>query len=405
MVSELDGEDVSLWVATTRQTTFPKLNNDTTIYDVAVVGGGITGIAAAFYMQQAGLKVVLIEKNRIVEWTTGGTTAKLSSQHYLIYNYLIDQHGRGVAQAFADANQAGIDEVEAISEKLGIDSDFSRRSSYVFTNQTDKVQAIQDEVEAARSLGLPADLMTEIELPFDVRAAIRFKDQAQFHPRKFLLPLADKFVEGGGTLYEHTEVTDIAPGEPHSLSTEHGEIKAKAVFQASGEPFWGGEILDGHMWIKMSYGLAVTLKNSADYPEGMYITTDEPLRTIRSADDSSGQVLIFGGESHEYDESDTPEQHYKNLIEDVHRRYDVDKVLYRWLAGDYMPYDRLPYIGALPDHPSIYIATGYRAWGLAWAMSAARAVTDSIVGTEPQWLRYFRLDRPVGSEEKNSSLL
>ncbi len=394
MAERLQGEDKSLWVGTTEQTDYPTLKGDKTVYDVVIVGGGITGIAAAYALQREGKSVALVERGRIVEWTTGGTTAKLSSQHYLVYDYLINRHGEEAAAAFARANQHGIDEVERLGNELGIDCDFSRRDAYAYTQDEGKIGAMKQEVAAALKLGLPASFETAIGLPYDVKGAVKFANQAQFHPRKFLLGIAEHFVAAGGMIYEQTEATDIVPGNPNTVVTKRGNVQGRAIFQASGEPFWGGDILEGRMWIKMSYALAVTLKDASAYPTGMYITTDHPMRTIRTADYDGGQALIFGGESHEYDEgSYDPDAHYQNLIEDVTKRFAVDKILYRWLAGDFMPYDRMPYIGPLPDHPSIYIATGYRAWGLAWAMSAAEIICGCVSGKPHQWAKPFSLDR------------
>jgi len=408
MGDELQGEDVSLWVGTTRQTNYPVFAHDETVYDAVVVGGGITGIVTAYSLQREGLSVALVERGRIVEWTTGGTTAKLSSQHYLIYDYLIHRHGKAAATAFAQANQNGIDEIERLSEKLRIECDFSRRDAYVFTQRDDKVETMKAEVEAATALGLPASFETTIDLPFSVTAAIKFSNQAQFHPRKFLLALAERFVTAGGVIYEQTEAVTIEPGEPHVVVTKRGELRAKSIVQASGEPFWGNDIFADRMWIKMSYGLAVKLKDDAAYPQGMYITTDEPLRTIRSSPYNGGQVMIFGGESHAYDESDyNPDMHYRRLINDVYHRFDVDSVLYRWLAGDFMPHDRMPYIGPLPDCSSIFVATGYRAWGLAWAMSAARAIAGYCTANPEDWAKPFSLDRlasPLRPEDRHPSL-
>lgn len=407
MATSLEGKDVSLWVETTRETSYPKLAGDDTIYDLVVVGGGITGVVAAYYAGTRGLKTALVEKGRLVEWTTGGTTAKLSSQHYLIYDYLIKRHGEDVARSYADANQRGIAKVQELSEALGIDCEFSRRDAYVFTGESDKIDDINAEVEAARRLGLPASFETEIGLPFDVVGAIKFSDQAQFHPRKFLLGLVDAFTEHGGVVYENTEVTDIRPGDVHVISTKEGELRARHVLQASGEPFWHGDIFEGRMWMKMSYALAVTLKDPNAYPQGMYITTDDPMRTIRTASYDGKPVLIFGGESHEYDEATYDEAlHYERLIKDIHEKYDVDQVLFRWLAGDYMPYDRMPYIGSLPGFSTIYTVTGYRAWGLAWAMSAAEAIVDDISGNPAEWAKPFSLERlsqPVNEADISSA--
>lgn len=295
-----------------------------------------------------------------------------------------------------------------MSNELGIDCEFSRRDAYVFRSQEEKTDAIKAEVAAAKELGLPASFETIVDLPFPVKAAIKFSNQAQFHPRKFLLGLAKAFVNVGGVLYEHTEVTDIELGEPHVLATENGNMYAKSIVEATGEPFWGGDVLKGRMWTKMSYALAVKLVDGSSYPQGVYITTDDPLRTIRSSEYKGGQVLIYGGESHEYDNATfNPDKHYRRLIDDVYLRYDVDKVLYRWLAGDNMPYDRMPYIGPRPDCDSIYISTGYRAWGMAWAVSAAHALVDYIVGQPPEWAKHFSLERlkePVQDYDKDWAL-
>lgn len=394
MTVTLEGADVSLWVASTTQTNYPTLATDDTVYDVVVVGGGITGVVAAYELQQRRLRVALIEKSRIVEWTTGGTTAKLSSQHYLIYDYLIQRQGEQTVRAFAQANESGIARVEELSQLYDIDCEFARRDSYVFSRQHDKLPQLHSEVAAAQQLGLPATFETEIDLPFTISGAVSFSHQAQFHPRKFLLGLAEHFLAHGGVIYEHTKALDIIPGEPHVIPTNHGDLKAKTVLQASGEPFWKNELFRDFMWLKMSYALAVSLRDPAAYPKSMYITTDTPMRTIRTASFEGKPVMIFGGESHEYDEATYNEElHYANLIEDVHSRFDVEKVHFRWLAGDYMPYDRMPYIGALPDYPSIYVVTGYRAWGLAWAMSAASAIAQDVAGSPEEWVRPFNLDR------------
>jgi glycine/D-amino acid oxidase-like deaminating enzyme len=385
---------VSLWIDTTGQTSYPPFSGEADRYDVCVVGGGITGVVAAYRLMQSGRTVALVERERIVEWTTGGTTAKLSSQHYLVYDYLMGRHGEAVARAFADANQNGIDEIEALSNELSIECEFSRRDAYVFSQSAENVAAIEAEVEAARRLGLPAHFATSIDLPFDVEAAVRFDDQAQFHPRKFLLKLAEEFVAGGGTLFEHTNATTITPGEPNVITTDRGQLQADLVIQASGEPFWRNEMFDGRMWLKMSYALAVELGDPTEYPEGMYITTDDPMRTIRSAQYHGRPVLVFGGESHPYDEATYDESpHYRSLVEDVQRRFRVKRIHCRWLAGDFMPYDRIPFIGPDPEYPSIYVITGYRAWGLTWAMSAVQGILSHIDGAPADWVGHFSLDR------------
>lgn len=394
--NDLPGKDASFWVDTTPSADYPQLqDDDTKIYDVILIGGGITGIAAAWMMQQEGLRTAILEKNRIAEDTTGSTTAKLTSQHYLIYNYLIEEYGERVARSYAQANQNGIDEIEKISQNLGIDCDFSRRNAYVYTQQDDTIAEIETEVEVTKRLGLPSSYKTTIDLPFDIKGAIKFSRQAQFHPRKFLLGLAKDLMRSGGKIFERTEATDIIPGALSRVITNQGTIKARYVVQATGgSPFWKPEMFNKAMWTKTSYALGVRLKEGSRYPQGMYITTDTPIRTIRSHPYEDGELLIFGGESHKYDKSTfDPEKRYLRLIKDVTEKYDVDKIEYRWLASDAMPYDRMPYIGEYPDYQNIFIATGYRAWGLAWAMAAAHILTDKILLRPVPWAEPFGLHR------------
>ena len=389
-MAELPGKDTSLWLDTTPETSYPKLEADDEA-DAAIIGAGIAGILTAWQLQQAGLKVAIIEKNRIIENTTGNTTAKLTSQHNLIYDFLIKKNGRGAAQAFADANQQAITNIKQLAEKLNIDCDFEPGSAFVYTEREDKLADIKAEVEAAKSLGLPASFETAIELPIKIKGAVKFARQAQFHPRKFLLGIADRLVKNGAKIYEQTEALDIKPGGQPVLQTKGGEIKAKYIIGASKYPLWRSEIFEEITWTKLSYALGVKLK--AGYPMDMYITTEHPVRSIRSHPYQGGRLLIFGGESHEMTKDYDKDEHYQNLIDDATKRFDVEKIVYRWIAGDVMPNDRMPYIGAYPGEDNVFIITGFHAWGLAWGMASSKIIRDLIINKSNPYSEIFGLQR------------
>jgi len=388
----LPGKDTSLWLATTETTSFPKLEHHSKTFDAAVVGGGIAGILTAWLLNQSGQEVVVVEKNRIIENTTGNTTAKLTSQHNVVYDFLIDNHGEEFAKAFGEANQQAIEDIEQLSNKLGIDCDFERADAYVYTEKKDRVKDIKKEVAAAKRLGLPASFETAIELPVDVAGAIKFSDQAQFHPRKFLLGIAAELRKNSVPIYEQTEATDIVPGKTAVLKTKEGEVRAKNIVVATKYPFWRQEIFEDATWVKLSYALGVLLKDN-NYPLGMYITFDEPVRTIRSHPYKDSRMLIFGGESHEMTKDYNKDEHYQNLIKDVGHKFNVDKIVYRWIAGDMMPNDRAPYIGAYPGQDNIFVITGFRAWGLGWGMAAAQMICDAVAGKSHPYQKYFGLER------------
>lgn len=390
-MSILPGEDTSFWLATTPTTKYPKYKPTSEVADVVVVGGGIAGILTAWYLQQAGMRVVIIEKNRIIENTTGNTTAKLTSQHNLIYDFLIKKHSNEAARAFGEANQQAVRDIKQLSEELEIDCDYEMADAYVYTKLDDKAAEIQREVEAAKSLGLPASFEEKIELPIEIKAAIKFADQAQFHPRKFLLGVAEKLVQKGAKIYEQTEAKDIIPGKITTLKTAGGDVKGKFIVGATKYPFWKTEIFEDAIWTKLSYALGVKLKNG--YPKNMYISAEHPVRTIRSHPYEDSRLLVFGGESHEMTKDYDKNEHYKNLIEDVVKLFNVERILYRWIAGDVMPNDRMPYIGTYPNQANIFIVTGFHAWGLAWGMAAAQIVRDEITGKSNPYSEFFSLKR------------
>ena len=199
----LPGKAESFWITSSPGTEFPPYPQNITV-DVAIVGGGYVGIASAVLLKEAGFKVAVIEARRIVHGVTGYTTAKVSSLHRLIYKHLVSTFGNEQALQYAEANQKAIDRIEAIINANNISCDFSRLPFYTFAETDEYAQKIEEEVKAAQSLGLPASFVQNVPLPFTVKAAVRFENQAQFHPRKFLLPLALMVPGNGSFLFEQT---------------------------------------------------------------------------------------------------------------------------------------------------------------------------------------------------------
>jgi glycine/D-amino acid oxidase-like deaminating enzyme len=179
-IHRLPGRAESLWIATTPQTSFPSLQGNISV-DVAIAGVGIAGITCAYLLKKAGLKVAIIEARKVLGGVTGYTTAKLTSLHKLIYDDLISKFGDKKAKQHADVNQAAIEKVSSLIKENSIDCDFQRKPAYTFAFTDQSIEKIKKEVQAAKSLGLPASYQNTLPMPFDVKAAIRFDNQAQFH--------------------------------------------------------------------------------------------------------------------------------------------------------------------------------------------------------------------------------
>ncbi len=225
------------WLAFTSDTSYPSLNQDIET-DVAVIGGGITGITCGYLLKKAGLHTVIIEADRIAKGTTGHTTAKITSQHNLIYHKTISQMGKELAKQYADANESASREIKRIADENQIEWDYALQSAYVYTEQDNYIRQIEDEVRAASSLGIQAFFEKELPVPVKIKAAVRFDGQAQFHPRKYLLALAQTFCGGGCEIYENSRVIDLEESLNYTVTTAQGKrVTAKKVIIASHYPF------------------------------------------------------------------------------------------------------------------------------------------------------------------------
>ena len=179
----------SYWNEFEKERKYPKLTQDITA-DVAIIGGGLTGIQTAYYLQNRGYKVVVLEKDKICFGTSGGSTGKITSQHGLLYKYLEDSNGINFAKKYYEANEEAKENISKIIEKEKIECDFERKNAYVFTEIEDEVLKIKEEIETSKKLGANAEFVTEIDLPIDILGAIKFENQAEFDPVKYCYGLS-----------------------------------------------------------------------------------------------------------------------------------------------------------------------------------------------------------------------
>lgn len=388
--NNLPGKPISLWLDTTPHTNFPPLQSGLVV-DVAIIGGGIVGLTAATLLKEQGETVAVLEATRIVEGVSGNTTAKITSLHTLIYAYLIEHFGQAKAQAYAQANQMAIEQIAEFVGTKQIDCQFRRTSAYTYSDAEEDVEKIEAEVEAALKLGLPAVLTDETPLPFPVKTAVRFDNQAQFHPRRYLLTLAQDIPGDGSYLFENTRVLDYTDDDPCLVTTEQGTIQARDVIVASHFPLNDKGLYATRLKPHRSYVLAARL--TTPVPQGMFITPDSA-HTMRYQPTDVGDYLLVGGEGHIVGEGGDTVARYQRIEQWLRRQFSVDTISYRWSTQDNQSLDKLPYVGRYsPIAQHVYVATGFGGWGMTNSTAAGLLLRDLIVGRENPWAELYDPNR------------
>lgn len=390
--NDLPEQSTPYWMTSTPETAFDTLDEDVKV-DVAVVGAGITGVSTAASLADHDLSVALVEADRVATAVTGHTTAKLTSLHGLIYDYLINQFGEDQARLYAEANEAAIQTVSDRIAQQDINCDFTESNAYTYAVDDTDQQMIEDEVDAAQRLGLPATYTEDVPAPVNATAAVKFAEQAHFHPRKYLLALVETFAEAEEHyVFEQSRVRDLDPGSPHRLRTDGGEIASDSVVITTQFPFHDTGMYFARMYPKYSYVMGVYLNESV--PEGMYYSTEETFHSFRPQPTEDGTMLLVGGQPHQTGEGDDTVDRYRKVARFVQEQFDVDEIRYRWATQDYTTMDRVPYIGRLsPVADSVYVATGFRGWGMTHGTVAGMLLTDLITSEENTWHELYTPNR------------
>jgi glycine/D-amino acid oxidase-like deaminating enzyme/nitrite reductase/ring-hydroxylating ferredoxin subunit len=368
---------------------YPALSEDIKT-DVLVIGGGIAGVTSAYLLKKEGLSVAVLEADRIASGTTGHTTAKITSQHQLIYHRIMKQMGEEFAKQYADANETAIKQIKNLIDELKIDCDFVSQPAFVFTEKDDMINALNDEFNAAQSLGIQAQFVESIPFPFTVKGAVKFDGQAQFHPVKYTRSVAKAFASKGGHIYESTRAVQIEDGTPCTIRTEQGNrITAGTVIIATHYPFYNKHgLYFTRIYQDRSYVTAIKAPES--YPGGMYINAEEPVRSLRSQVDGDGTLVLISGARHKTGQCDDTKKKYEELLDFASPYYTISSMPYHWSAQDCLTVDGLPYVGNFTaDTPNLYITTGFGKWGMTNSMASAMLLRDLILKGESSWRNVY----------------
>ena len=372
----------SLWLEGRHRQRRPSLDRDIGV-DAAVVGAGIAGLTTALLLEREGMDVAVLEARRVAAGATGYNTAKLTSLHGLTYTKLARSVGRDMARTYGEANEAGIARVFELADELAIDCDLRRKQNYTYAEDSSDLDKVRAEAELARELGLPAAYAAELDLPFPVAGAVRFDDQAEFHPVKYVDGLAAALA---GPIFEDTRVTRIESGRPGKLKTAAGpRVTAGHVVLATHLSFLDRGLYFARCHPERSYVVAGRMQ---DAPAGMYLSTESPAHSIRA----HGEWLLVGGESHKTGQADAAER-YERLSAWARERFGLVPEL-RWATQDQMPVDGVPYVGRHdPLSPNVWVATGFKKWGLAMGTAAAELLATQVAGRDHPWSPLFDPNR------------
>ena len=359
---------------------FPRLDEDIQV-DVVIVGGGITGLTSAYLLVNEGLKVALLEADKLLNGTTGHTTAKITAQHDLIYDEFLQNFGRTTARLYYEANTEALNFIKETISEHGIQCDFSEEDAYLYATTDEYARKIEKEAKAYNTIGIDGELLDKIPFNIDIKKALVMKNQAQFHPVKYLAHLIQIITEKGGLIFEHSTAVNIETGEQPTVLTRAGaRATGKHVLSCSHFPFYEGlGLYSTRMHADRSYILGI--KSKERFPGGMYLSVDQPSRSLRSTNINGEELILIGGEGHKTGQSQDTMEHYKALEAFGQQVFEPDEVVYRWSAQDLVTLDKIPYIGELTlGQSNILVATGYRKWGMTNGTAAALLFRDIIQG-------------------------
>ncbi len=364
----------SIWWETAILPSFPNLRKDIRT-DVLVIGGGIAGILTAYFLHKNGVKCVLVEKNKICSGTTQNTTAKITYQHGLIYQKILKTYGIEKTQQYLAANKTAFNKYAELSKI--IECYYEIKDNYVYS--VDDRNKLENELNALCKIGFEADYIETPDLPLKTAGAVRFKNQAQFHPLKFLGAISKDL-----NIYENTFVSEMIG---NTAVTKNGKIIADKVIATTHFPFINKH---GSYFLKLyqhrSYVIALENAKALD---GMYVDEAKVGLSFRNYKN----YLLLGGGDHRTGHNGG---NWNELRKFAKTAYPMAHEKYYWAAQDCMSLDDIPYIGRYSKNThNFYVASGFNKWGITGAMTAALQLTDKILERNNEYADVFNPSRSI----------
>ncbi len=400
----------SFWISSARNSN----NYDRVISDlsteVCIIGAGICGLSIGYYLSKSGIKTIIVDKDEIGQKVSGNTTAKITLQHSLFYNYLISSYGEDFAKKYFESNKIAISNIKEIIDIEKIDCDFEWQSNYVYATNKGDLEKIYAEIKAINTLeNNYAKFVKESNLPFKSLGAIQLENQAQFHPVKYMLGLANSITNLNGKIYTNSLVTDIQKTDyGYDVLSNGKTIKCKYLVLASHYPFIN---IPGFYFLKMyqSTSYAIAVDTDTELFNGMYINPSEPTFSFRTAKYGEKRLLIIAGGDHKTGFApDNKKMGYRILENKAYELYPNSKILFKWNTHDCISLDKIPYIGKFSNFmPHMYLATGFKKWGMTLSNVAANIVCDDILGKDNKYSNIYDSTRlsPLKNKDELKNMI
>lgn len=374
---------ISLWKSISKNpVAYPNLTTEIEV-DVAIIGGGITGVTTALHLINAGKKVAIVEANKIGEGTTGFSTGNLYVPVQSYYQNVIKKFNEKIAKSVADSRKFAIDYIEKVVKEKNIQCHFSRRPWFLYTENNDHLSFLEKEVETLKTLDFDIDYVTDMPLFYKFTKAAKMDNQARFNPLQYVISLAENLQKQGCLIFENSRVIHVSENDTCRIETQDGKIFAKQAIIATHTPI-GVNLSQVFTAPYRSYAVAVELSGN-EYPEGHFWDLNSPHHATctHSIHSDKPEVLVVAGNHHKVGQETNAAAHFSELEHFLRNQFPVTDVVYKWSAQHYQTADEVPYIGlASRSSKNTYLATGFFADGLLYGTLAGLILGDMILNKE-----------------------
>lgn len=388
------------WLSNLKKTSsFQTLKKDLEV-DVAIVGGGIAGITAAYLLSKSNIKVALFEMDTLVSGETGYTTGFITKVFDTPLQELIHSLGDAKARLLWESSQNMIDFIEKVSIEEKIECEFMRCPAYMYSGNEKGTEWLQKEVSSAQSLGFDdVQFSLDKDLSFSSASYMKVENQAKYHVGKFLLGLAQKAQENGALIFEHTKVDDLSGRTEITLTIGGLKVLAKKVIIATNNPFNSPIDIQERLKPYISYVIELKVPKES-IEEALYWDTEDPYHYFRIDRKETHDVVILGGEDHKNGHQPQGDP-YKNLEKYFQKLFPTIKyeILNTWSGQILESVDGIPFIGETVFNASQLVSTGFAGNGMTFGPLSAHIHKDIILQNKSGLIPLFTPKRFGGTLE------